>query len=196
LLHHARADAVLHDTAYNGAAVPEFRGEGDPWMHAGSPRALGKRRANIGRSEEHTSELQSLTNLVCRLLLEKKYVTSALGVLCSGIPSPAGWARVRAGSRVTPLGASTPAAHSPPTIVTRGTSSPRSSSSLTAHPGCQMSSTPCSARPGRYSGWSPSTPEAGTAAVRSWPSGSASMSSSGWTGAPVTARPLPARSPT
>src|SRR5262249_56315402 len=25
------------------------------------------------RSEEHTSELQSLTNLVCRLLLEKKY---------------------------------------------------------------------------------------------------------------------------
>src|SRR5258706_5745725 len=27
----------------------------------------------ITRSEEHTSELQSLTNLVCRLLLEKKY---------------------------------------------------------------------------------------------------------------------------
>mgnify|MGYP002525710381 CR=1 FL=1 len=26
----------------------------------------------IGRSEEHTSELQSRTNLVCRLLLEKK----------------------------------------------------------------------------------------------------------------------------
>src|SRR5438093_7547099 len=29
-------------------------------------------RAQGGRSEEHTSELQSLTNLVCRLLLEKK----------------------------------------------------------------------------------------------------------------------------
>src|SRR5438046_7628752 len=28
-----------------------------------------------GRSEEHTSELQSLTNLVCRLLLEKKKIT-------------------------------------------------------------------------------------------------------------------------
>src|SRR5437016_10065422 len=27
--------------------------------------------APTGRSEEHTSELQSLTNLVCRLLLEK-----------------------------------------------------------------------------------------------------------------------------
>src|SRR5258706_9706075 len=28
----------------------------------------------FGRSEEHTSELQSLTNLVCRLLLEKKKI--------------------------------------------------------------------------------------------------------------------------
>src|SRR5438046_10621980 len=28
--------------------------------------------ASMSRSEEHTSELQSLTNLVCRLLLEKK----------------------------------------------------------------------------------------------------------------------------
>src|SRR5215213_11447352 len=32
------------------------------------PRSHDDRR----RSEEHTSELQSLTNLVCRLLLEKK----------------------------------------------------------------------------------------------------------------------------
>src|SRR5262249_58797105 len=30
------------------------------------------RAAWLTRSEEHTSELQSLTNLVCRLLLEKK----------------------------------------------------------------------------------------------------------------------------
>src|SRR5437016_11357733 len=29
-------------------------------------------RTTTKRSEEHTSELQSLTNLVCRLLLEKK----------------------------------------------------------------------------------------------------------------------------
>src|ERR1019366_1323460 len=29
-------------------------------------------KKNVCRSEEHTSELQSLTNLVCRLLLEKK----------------------------------------------------------------------------------------------------------------------------
>src|SRR5262249_62382696 len=31
----------------------------------------------LTRSEEHTSELQSLTNLVCRLLLEKKKNTSS-----------------------------------------------------------------------------------------------------------------------
>src|SRR5258706_15511033 len=33
---------------------------------------IGRSRAE--RSEEHTSELQSLTNLVCRLLLEKKKI--------------------------------------------------------------------------------------------------------------------------
>src|SRR5258706_3574710 len=32
--------------------------------------------ASNDRSEEHTSELQSLTNLVCRLLLEKKKIES------------------------------------------------------------------------------------------------------------------------
>src|SRR5688572_32091597 len=39
-------------------------------IEAGPPgRLLGELRA---RSEEHTSELQSQSNLVCRLLLEKK----------------------------------------------------------------------------------------------------------------------------
>src|SRR5262249_56836254 len=44
-------------------------------------RAPRNRRANhfgeVLRSEEHTSELQSLTNLVCRLLLEKKKTNRA-----------------------------------------------------------------------------------------------------------------------
>src|SRR5258706_10319558 len=34
-----------------------------------------------GRSEEHTSELQSLTNLVCRLLLEKKKKTNVTRII-------------------------------------------------------------------------------------------------------------------
>src|SRR2546427_4750435 len=33
---------------------------------------VARRVAAAGRSEEHTSELQSQSNLVCRLLLEKK----------------------------------------------------------------------------------------------------------------------------
>src|SRR5438046_4481325 len=39
---------------------------------ANSSSVRGRMRTASGRSEEHTSELQSLTNLVCRLLLEKK----------------------------------------------------------------------------------------------------------------------------
>src|SRR5690606_41702950 len=42
-----------------------LRAEGPPLQHTGSA-------AFASRSEEHTSELQSRENLVCRLLLEKK----------------------------------------------------------------------------------------------------------------------------
>src|SRR2546427_2472981 len=35
-------------------------------------RRLARRSGSVLRSEEHTSELQSQSNLVCRLLLEKK----------------------------------------------------------------------------------------------------------------------------
>src|SRR5437016_11971209 len=50
----------------------------DEWSSR-QPEPVGDRRnmslvdrEDHSRSEEHTSELQSLTNLVCRLLLEKK----------------------------------------------------------------------------------------------------------------------------
>src|SRR3712207_7153734 len=39
---------------------------------AGHGASLGMRCPGVGRSEEHTSELQSRQYLVCRLLLEKK----------------------------------------------------------------------------------------------------------------------------
>src|SRR5256885_5700746 len=42
-----------------------------PWRCSSTPRA----RMSSARSEEHTSELQSPCNLVCRLLLEKKKKT-------------------------------------------------------------------------------------------------------------------------
>src|SRR2546430_6552759 len=40
-------------------------------------RLIGMNRPVEPRSEEHTSELQSQSNLVCRLLLEKKKKTNA-----------------------------------------------------------------------------------------------------------------------
>src|SRR5256885_3856532 len=68
-------------------------------------RRHGERRGHLprvsgfqGRSEEHTSELQSPCNLVCRLLLEKKKrsavpATRYLGICCalmvSSSPAPA-----------------------------------------------------------------------------------------------------------
>src|SRR5688572_33000063 len=48
---------------------------GDDGFVAHGTRSIGctsQRDADPGRSEEHTSELQSQSNLVCRLLLEKK----------------------------------------------------------------------------------------------------------------------------
>src|SRR2546430_11214937 len=45
----------------------------DVVIRAGKIRAIGAANVSgIPRSEEHTSELQSQSNLVCRLLLEKK----------------------------------------------------------------------------------------------------------------------------
>src|SRR5688572_23934958 len=44
------------------------------WINSGAPWPADAttQLAKSGRSEEHTSELQSQSNLVCRLLLEKK----------------------------------------------------------------------------------------------------------------------------
>src|SRR2546425_8417273 len=42
------------------------------WDVPSSVRAQAGRHVPVRRSEEHTSELQSLAYLVCRLLLEKK----------------------------------------------------------------------------------------------------------------------------
>src|SRR2546430_5576517 len=51
------------------APVAPLRGTGHRRArHGGLPRPLPA----LPRSEEHTSELQSQSNLVCRLLLEKK----------------------------------------------------------------------------------------------------------------------------
>src|SRR5438093_6578518 len=50
---------------------PASNATSEPTARSTSP-TIASRRSISWRSEEHTSELQSLTKLVCRLLLEKK----------------------------------------------------------------------------------------------------------------------------
>src|SRR5256885_12434126 len=60
-------------------AAPEIYGkQDDP-----PPRQVGRPAAAHSRSEEHTSELQSPCNLVCRLLLEKKKKTLKTSLVAS-----------------------------------------------------------------------------------------------------------------
>src|SRR2546430_13207017 len=62
----------LHD-ALPISPGPASCGRASP--QASRPRP---RRSPPARSEEHTSELQSQSNLVCRLLLEKKKINQAI----------------------------------------------------------------------------------------------------------------------
>src|SRR5438034_35807 len=66
-----RFEPVRHDERH---AIPADAFE--PMLYVG-PRVIGVQRTDMARrdharSEEHTSELQSHSDLVCRLLLEKK----------------------------------------------------------------------------------------------------------------------------
>src|SRR2546425_10213173 len=65
---HERFEAVVR----GGDAAHPRRREQPRARLQGCRRRAVLRRAGRGRSEEHTSELQSLAYLVCRLLLEKK----------------------------------------------------------------------------------------------------------------------------
>src|SRR5688500_19761050 len=63
--HHARFDVVVEDVA--ARETDAAAADGGHLRYAVEARHVERRR-----SEEHTSELQSPCNLVCRLLLEKK----------------------------------------------------------------------------------------------------------------------------
>src|SRR5260221_7150839 len=68
-------DAIVHAMAAAGAPAPDactwLRGM-KPWIASWDPGHRLKACHSHDRSEEHTSELQSHSDLVCRLLLEKK----------------------------------------------------------------------------------------------------------------------------
>src|SRR2546430_9178323 len=55
-----------------GRAAGDLRVVGSAHEHPHRALAQRRERVLVRRSEEHTSELQSQSNLVCRLLLEKK----------------------------------------------------------------------------------------------------------------------------
>src|SRR6266480_5928930 len=61
---------LFPDTTLFRSGRRQVRGLGD--REAADGLLSGPRRRRLWRSEEHTSELQSHVNLVCRLLLEKK----------------------------------------------------------------------------------------------------------------------------
>src|SRR5260370_30066128 len=63
-----------------------FRSRGQHRLHGLWNRCLHVR--NYARSEEHTSELQSHLNLVCRLLLEKKKHDKQPATRADTIPAP------------------------------------------------------------------------------------------------------------
>src|SRR5690606_41498793 len=66
-LDHAHSDQVRHESVVRAPIARPDR----PAEQAATERP-GFGRPAVRRSEEHTSELQSRENLVCRLLLEKK----------------------------------------------------------------------------------------------------------------------------
>src|SRR2546430_7561208 len=73
-----RSTPFPYTTLFRSAAPGAIEAGGVPAEGGGSarprpdPQAAPACRRPGGRSEEHTSELQSQSNLVCRLLLEKK----------------------------------------------------------------------------------------------------------------------------
>src|SRR2546426_8822459 len=79
-------DDALHDGRPAGPASGRRDDVGSPpprGVRGMSGRGGGAVPAcNASRSEEHTSELQSPCNLVCRLLLEKKKKCTSLEASC------------------------------------------------------------------------------------------------------------------
>src|ERR1022692_4215855 len=75
-----------------------FRSRSNSWKRAWARSSARWRSAPPSRSEEHTSELQSPCNLVCRLLLEKKTDSGQPSIPYSSAqhprPSLSCWAKI------------------------------------------------------------------------------------------------------
>src|SRR5437016_9635047 len=65
-----RSTLFPYTTLFRSAATANAASS--PQVPSSVKHSIERLAGDDARSEEHTSELQSLTNLVCRLLLEKK----------------------------------------------------------------------------------------------------------------------------
>src|SRR3712207_8773070 len=90
-----RSTLFPYTTLFRSQELPDRRRQR---FQVGRPEALevaryddppgGEERRRAGRSEEHTSELQSRQYLVCRLLLEKKKKVNSQTTILAISPSP------------------------------------------------------------------------------------------------------------
>src|SRR2546430_11513969 len=88
LSRHGKLRIVAIGTAQQAHPLDRVHGIG-PYV-TGAPQPERPDAHTVGRSEEHTSELQSQSNLVCRLLLETNtsresvilFNNTALGAIC------------------------------------------------------------------------------------------------------------------
>src|ERR1039458_3339808 len=77
----ARGPSIVKLRLRAGRKTQEPRRDGEVWMYAWKNSGFGSNlyytaEGANGRSEEHTSELQSLRHLVCRLLLHKDLLSA------------------------------------------------------------------------------------------------------------------------
>src|SRR2546430_11485776 len=94
-----RSTLFPYTTLFRSQAVGIGEADDKGGDHLALPANRNGRQRLMIRSEEHTSELQSQSNLVCRLLLEKKknhryilvtfYTPHRFYHLCPSVPRPA-----------------------------------------------------------------------------------------------------------
>src|SRR2546430_9763910 len=84
-----RSTLFPYTTLFRSTRNPTVAPEAMDGVATAGVSAIPSRPRRWERSEEHTSELQSQSNLVCRLLLEKKTTSDGASSICT----PQSWNR-------------------------------------------------------------------------------------------------------
>src|SRR5688572_31025782 len=81
-----RSTLFPYTTLFRSGLFVDWQTTRDLAAMTGQKKSYGCNHSDSWRSEEHTSELQSQSKLVCRLLLEKKKMRAALAIRTSTMP--------------------------------------------------------------------------------------------------------------